>query len=67
MAKKKVTPTFLVRFVAPHISPETVRLRMMTDALAAVQDLACGRDPFATPHVPEEKTIGLFEIHRQSS
>jgi hypothetical protein len=73
MAKKKRATrnapnvTFEVCFEAPHITPEAVPLRSFSDALAAVQDLAAGRDPFETSHVPPEKVIGLVEVQEGSA
>jgi hypothetical protein len=65
--KNKSAPTFAVRFVAPGLTPEKVPLRAVSDALAAVQDLASGRDPFETAHVPAEKSIGLIDVRRGSA
>lgn len=67
MAKKKPQTTFTVRFVAPDISPESIPLRAVNEALSAVQDIASGRDPFETSHVPPEKTIGLVDVKRGSA
>ena len=66
-AKKSASPTFEVRFVAPGLVPEQIPLRAVSDALSAVQDLASGRDPWETPHVPQEKSIGLVEVRRGSA
>ncbi len=63
----KPTPTFEVRFVGPDLLPETIPLRAVSDALAAVQDLACGRDSFEEQHVPPEKSIGLIDVRRGSA
>jgi hypothetical protein len=65
-SKKRALPTFEVRFVAPGLSPEQIPLRQFSDALSAVQDLASGRDPFETSHVPPEKGIGLVDVRRGS-
>jgi hypothetical protein len=62
MAKKKAQPTFAIRFVRPDLTPDQVPPRAVYDALSAVQDLASGRDPFETAHVPPEKTIGLVGV-----
>ncbi len=66
-SKKKAAPTFRVHFVGPEIVPEQVPLRSVSDALSAIQDLACGRDPFETAHVPPEKGIGLVDVRRGSA
>ncbi len=66
-SKKKATPTFEVRFVAPGLALEQIPLRAVSDALSAVQDLASGRDPFETSHVPPEKSIGLVRVRRGSA
>jgi hypothetical protein len=65
-SKKKASPTFEVRFVAADLVPEEIPLRAFSDALSAVQDLASGRDPFETAHVPQEKGIGLLDVRRGS-
>jgi hypothetical protein len=67
MAKKKQSPTFVVRFVGPGLSPATIPLRAVSDALSAVQDLASGRDPFETLQVPLEQTIGLVDVKSGSA
>ena len=67
MFNEKPQPTFLVRFVGQDISPERIPLRAVSDALSAVQDIASGRDPFVTPHVPPEKAIGLLDVGRGSA
>ena len=59
--------TFEVRFVAPGLIPAKVPLHAVSEALAAVQDLASGRDPFETRHVPPEKAIGLVKVRRGSA
>jgi hypothetical protein len=64
---KKPEPTFEVRFVAPGLVPENLPLHAVTEVLAAVQDLASGRDPFETRQVPQEKTIGLLNVRRGSA
>ncbi|MEX0716300.1 MAG: hypothetical protein WD066_06935 [Planctomycetaceae bacterium] len=64
---KRPEPTLEVRFVAPGLAPEKIPLRAVSDVLAAVQDLASGRDPFETPHVPPEKSIGLVDVRRGSA
>jgi hypothetical protein len=66
-SKKKAAPTFEVRFVGPNLAPERIPLRAVSDALAAVQDLASGRDPFETRHVPLDKGIGLVDVRRGSA
>jgi hypothetical protein len=64
---KTPAPTFEVRFVAPGLHPEKIPFRSVSDALAAIQDLASGRDPFASRHVPLEKQIGLLKVRRGSA
>lgn len=61
------TPTFEVRFVAPGLLPEKIPFRAVSEALAAMQDLASGRDPFETRQVPPEKLIGLLKVRRGSA
>lgn len=69
MANKKqpTPPTFDVRFVGPDLAPEKIPLRAVSSALSAVQDLAAGRDPFETPHVPPEKGISLVDVRSGSA
>ncbi len=67
MANSKPTPTFEVRFVGLDLSPEKIPLRAVGDALSAVQDLASGRDPMVTLHVPQDKGIGLVKVRRGSA
>jgi len=67
MAKKKAAPTFFVRFVAPDLSPDKIPVRLVSEALSAIQDLACGRDSFETPKVPQDKTIGLVNVRSGSA
>ncbi len=64
---KNAAPTFEVRFVAPGLSPGRLPLRAVSDVLSAVQDLASGRDPYETSHVPPEKGIGLVRVRRGSA
>ena len=64
---KKPEPTFEVRFVAPGLVPEKIPLHAISEVLAAVQDLASGRDPFETRQVPQEKLIGLLNVRRGSA
>lgn len=64
---KRPTPTFSVRFVADGLSPHEVPLRAVSDALAAVQDLASGRDPFVTAKVDPQKAINLVEVRGGSA
>lgn len=59
--------TLEVRFIAPDIAPEKIPLRSVSDALSAVQDLASGRDPYLTSHVPLEKGIGLVDVRAGSA
>jgi hypothetical protein len=65
--KESAEATFEVRFVAPDLLPEKIPLRAVSDALSAVQDLACRRDPYETSHVPPEKGIGLVDVQRGSA
>jgi hypothetical protein len=67
MGKAKTPPTFEVRFIGPKLTPETIPLRAVSDALSALQDLASGRDPFETQHVPSEKSIGLVKVSNGSA
>jgi hypothetical protein len=72
MNKKKIidgkpVPTFEVRLIGPDLSPEKVPLRAVGDVLAAVQNLASGRDPFEQKPVPHEKGIGLVKVLRGSA
>jgi hypothetical protein len=64
---KRPEPTFEVRFVGSGIVPERIPLRAISDALGAIQDLASGRDPFETSHVPQSKSIGLIKVRRGSA
>lgn len=64
---KAPDPTFEVRFVAPGLHPEEVPLHAVSEALAAIQDIASGRDPLETRHVPQEKSIGLLKVRRGSA
>ena len=66
-SKRTATATFVVRFVGPDVAPERIPLRAVTDALSAVQDLASGRDPFETQHVPPDKGIGLIRVRGGSA
>ncbi|MCC6492639.1 MAG: hypothetical protein IT424_06435 [Pirellulales bacterium] len=66
-AKRKPAATFELRFVAPDLVPEAISLRNVSDALAAVQDLAVGRDPWEMASVPAEKSIGLLDVKRGSA
>lgn len=66
-SKKKAQPTFEVRFVGPGLSLEKIPLRAVSDALSAVPDLAAGRDPFETAHVPAELSIGLVDVRQGSA
>jgi hypothetical protein len=66
-SKKKATPTFEVRFVAPGLLPEQIPVRTFSRALSAVQDLASGRDRFETLHVPQEKAIAVVDVRQGSA
>lgn len=65
--KTTVKPTIFVRFEGPNISPDTVPLHQVSDALSAIQDLASGRDAFVESRVPPEKSIGLVEVKAGSA
>ena len=65
--RQKPTPTFEVRLVGPDLTPERLPLRQFNDVLSAVQDLASGRDPFETGHVPPEKGISLAGVQSGSA
>jgi len=72
MAKKKQAQpkpgaTFEVRFVATDLLPEKIPLRAVNKVLSAIQDIACGRDPFEDKPVPEDKTIRLINVRRGSA
>lgn len=70
MSKKqeqKRRPTFEVRLKGPGIDLEAVPLRAVSDALSAVQDLACARDPFQTSKVSSDQAIGLVRVKRGSA
>lgn len=64
---KTPAPTFRVKFDAPGLLPEKIPFRSVSEALAAVQDLASGRDPFETRQVPPDKLIGLLNVRRGSA
>lgn len=59
--------TFEVRFVAPGLVPEKIPLHAVSEVLAAIQDLASGRDPFESRQVPPAKAIGLLKVKRGSA
>jgi hypothetical protein len=65
--KKTAPPTFIVRFIAPGLSPNTVPFRAVSAALSAVQDLASGRDPLESRQVPDDMVIGLVNVRRGSA
>ena len=68
MAKKQsASSTFTVRFVGKALSPATLPLRAVNNALSAVQDLASGRDPFETAAVPAEQMVGLVDVKAGSA
>src|SRR5262245_40672832 len=72
MTKKvatKKTPeiTFEVRLIGPGIEPDLIPPRAMFDAIAAIQDIASGRDPFETSTVPEGKQISLVDVKKGSA
>jgi hypothetical protein len=72
MSKATTTPkgvgaTFEVRFKAPGLHPAKVPLRTVSDALAAVQDLATGRDSFLMEHIAPEEGIGLVNVRTGSA
>lgn len=64
---KAPEPTFEVRFVGTGISPEKIPLHYVSDALAAIQDIASGRDPLETRYVPPDKSVGLLKVRRGSA
>lgn len=64
---KNAETTFVVRLVAPDLSPSTIPFRVVSAAISAVQDLASGRDPLETRQVPEEKVIGLVNVRKGSA
>jgi hypothetical protein len=67
MPSNQAQPTFVVRFIGEGVAPARVPLRAVSEALAAVQDLASGRDPFETRSVPPEKEIGLVDVKKGSA
>jgi hypothetical protein len=67
MPTKTPDPTFIVRLIAPDISPSKIPFRIVSAALSAVQDLASGRDPMETRQVPEEGVIGLVNVRKGSA
>jgi len=67
MTKRKPSPTFQVRLIGPDLSPERIPIRSVYDVLAAVQDLASGRDPYETPKVNQEKSVGILDVRRGSA
>lgn len=67
LIKKKPEATFEIRFDGPGIEPGKVTPRALYDVLAALQDIASGRDPWDMPQVPPEKTIGLLDVKRGSA
>lgn len=66
-ARKKPEATFEVRLVGPDVLPERIPLRVVSDALSAVQDIASGRDPIEDQHVAPERTINLLDVRRRSA
>jgi len=60
-------PTFEVRIIGPDLTPASVPLRALNEALSAVQDLASGRDSFVLRQVPQEKGISVARIRRGSA
>ncbi len=64
---KKPLATFEVRLVGPDVLPEKIPLRVVSDALSAVQDIASGRDPFEEQHVSPERSINLLDVRRGSA
>ena len=67
MTKRNHDPTFVVRLVAPGLSPSKLPFRVVSAALSAVQDLASGRDPLESRQVPDEKVIGLVNVRKGSA
>ncbi len=66
-ASKKQNLYFEVRFVGRGVTPDSVSLRAVNDALSAVQDLACGRDPYEMTQVPHDKGMGLVNVRKGSA
>lgn len=64
---KKPSATFEVRLIGPDVLPERIPLRVVSDALSAVQDIASGRDPFEEQHVSPERSINLLDVRRGSA
>jgi len=64
---KKPSATFEVRLVGPDVLPERIPLRVVSEALSAVQNIASGRDPFEEQHVDPEKSINLLDVRRGSA
>lgn len=67
MAPRRDPPTFRVRFVAKGLTPAKVPLRLVSDALEAIQDLAAARDAYETRKVPDELVVGLVNVRRGSA
>jgi len=63
----KPAATFEVKLVGPDVLPEKIPLRVVSDALSAVQDIASGRDSFEEQHVSPEKSINLLDVRRGSA
>lgn len=63
---KKPSPTFEV-VLRGNATPEQLPLRTVSEALAAIQDIASGRDPYEQQSVPDELAIGLLDIARGSA
>jgi len=66
-SQKKPLATFEVKLVGPDVLPERIPLRVVSDALSAVQDIASGRDSFEEQHVSPEKSINLLDVGRGSA
>ncbi len=64
---KKPDPTFEVRFVGPGLVPEKIPVHVVSEVLTALQNLASGRDPSQSRHIPNEQIIGLLQIRRGSA
>lgn len=71
MAKKKTSrhqrTTFEIRLVGPKVKPESVPIHLVSDALAAIQDIAAGRDSFERAPVPREMGINLIDVKKGSA
>lgn len=74
MAKKKkvksaAKATFEIRFIGSNVSPESVPIHVVSEALSAIQDIAAGRDSFGDVNtsVPKDRGINLIDVKRGSA